>query len=146
MSIEKIVKECKEVLVIITGGEPCMHKNLELLVYTLQADGHYVAIETNGTLPTPCNANWVTASPKPGANYLIHPECKYNELKFVVTEELNFTEDVAPLLEKGVPVWLQPNGYDLQDSAREAYRYVMSMNKYGNLKLGIQMHKIYDFR
>lgn len=146
MHIEEIVKECKDVLVIITGGEPCIHEALELLAYTLQVDGHCVAIETNGTLSVPQNLNWVTVAPKPGNDYKIHPECRYNELKFVVTDELDFDKHVVPYLEKLVPVWLQPNGYDMQRSAKRAYDFVTGNKRYNTVKLGVQMHKIYDFR
>ena len=149
MSPEEIITESKLLEnVVITGGEPCINTGLPYLVNTLKNAGHYVCIETNGTLPTPDGIDWVVASPKPHPhmNYVVDPQCKFNELKFVVSDELNFHEHVIPFLENTcAPVWLQPNGEDMQASARRAYELVMDYNN-PQLKLGIQMHKIFDFK
>lgn len=51
--------------VCLTGGEPTLQKDLDILVHELRWRGMSVAIETNGTGPIPALCNWVTLSPKP---------------------------------------------------------------------------------
>lgn len=67
MTAEQVVNRVKAwkdcAFVVLTGGEPTLQVD-EQLVSMLQKEGFYVAIETNGTRPVPCNINWVTLSPK----------------------------------------------------------------------------------
>ena len=57
--------------VVITGGEPALH-NLIPLIDALHADGRYIQVETNGTLPLPSSIDWVTCSPKDTQVKLTH--------------------------------------------------------------------------
>jgi len=51
--------------VVLTGGEPMIQlADNPSLVMELKAAGYYIAIETNGTIPVACPANWLTISPK----------------------------------------------------------------------------------
>ena len=50
-------------LVVLTGGEPSLYAN-DNLVNSLHAAGKYVAVETNGTHVLPKAADWITLSPK----------------------------------------------------------------------------------
>ena len=146
----EIIEACTKDNVIITGGEPCLNPQLPKLVQCLKKAGHYVCIETNGTLPTPEGADWVTCSPKPAMpgdiDYYIHPKCNFNELKYVVTEDFDLSRIVVPMLERtDVPVWLQPNGYDLLKMASKIHDFVVAINN-PQVKLGVQLHKIYQFQ
>ena len=140
MNISDIVKRCTQNAVVITGGEPCIH-DLYPLIRALHDVEIYVCIETNGTLPIPTTADWITCSPKPPF-YQIHQDCPYDELKYVVDE--NFTTDVIPLRTGASRlIWLQPEGYHMQESAKRAYDMVMKSTE---LRLGIQMHKLLEFK
>lgn len=143
LSVEEIVARCAQNLVIITGGEPCIH-DLAELTGALQEACKFVCIETNGTRPTPQDVDWVTCSPKPPI-YVIHPECKFNELKYVVDEQ--FALDCIPdSLKEGdelLSIWLQPQGYDMEKSAKKAFDLVMSNNY---LRMGIQLHKVLNVK
>ena len=69
MSDEDIVREVIKYpvrVVILTGGEPGLWID-ERLVDALHQEGKYVCIETNGTCLLPENIDWVTCSPKEGA-------------------------------------------------------------------------------
>jgi 7-carboxy-7-deazaguanine synthase len=135
--------------VVITGGEPCIQGSvLNVLVNELRMANKFVCLETNGTLPTPININQCTVSPKPSSGYLIHKKCRVDELKFVVSGEDFWRKPVLALAKKypGVPVWLQPNGFDLEESAKLAYDFVKEHPEYPNLRLGVQLHKIFDFQ
>lgn len=67
--------------VILTGGEPALQLDAELLE-RFQMAGWSVAIETNGTLELPPGIDWVTVSPKtPDADV---KQRTANEVKCVV--------------------------------------------------------------
>lgn len=88
MTEVEIIKEVKRFPtkhIVITGGEPSLQLT-ESLVASLQQNGMFVAIETNGTHPIPHRINWITLSPKDvfDANKpIILKKC--DELKIVFT-------------------------------------------------------------
>lgn len=49
--------------VVCTGGEPTLQLDAPL-IDALHAVGFEIAIETNGTLPTPAGVDWICVSPK----------------------------------------------------------------------------------
>lgn len=114
LTLEVLAGSCQENLVVITGGEPCIHPLLEDLAVAIKAirgKETLVCIETNGAQATPPGIDWVVCSPKYPNDFKIHPECKWDELKYVVDE--NFSVDCVPeeVLDGRIPagsVWLQP--------------------------------------
>ena len=65
--------------VVCTGGEPLLQLDQDL-VDALHRRGFKIAIETNGTLDTPQDIDWVCVSPKAGAELRLNFG---NELKLV---------------------------------------------------------------
>lgn len=130
-------------LIVITGGEPCMQKDLiEVIQAIKEARGGMVAIETNGTFSTPPNADWITCSPKPEAGYTIHDNCRANEFKYVVTEDFDpavIPEDIKYRYMHNV--WLQPDGFNLQTMWLKAYKLAMADHR---LRVGVQLHKLME--
>jgi len=129
--------------IVFTGGEPAL-QNLGPLIDKLREANYGIAIETNGTLPirSRFRVDWVSCSPKPGNRYEIHDEVQPDELKYVVDQF--FTVDVIATRYLGIiPIWLQPQGYDMQKSAQRAYEIVM---RTPGTQLGIQMHKIFELK
>jgi len=59
--IKHSANKCR--FVVFTGGEPFLQLD-EDLVKSLQNDGFFVAVETNGTVSPRCVPNWITLSPK----------------------------------------------------------------------------------
>lgn len=57
------IKEYPAHLVVITGGEPSLQID-DNLIARLHDTGHMVAVETNGTRPLPHTVDWITLSPK----------------------------------------------------------------------------------
>ncbi|MBU0553946.1 7-carboxy-7-deazaguanine synthase [Myxococcota bacterium] len=53
-----------EPFVVFTGGEPTLQLDAPLLS-AVKARGFYIAVETNGTRPTPQGVDWICVSPKP---------------------------------------------------------------------------------
>lgn len=50
--------------IIITGGEPTIQPNLEVLLDHLKAEAYFLAIETNGLKPVPVQFDYIATSPK----------------------------------------------------------------------------------
>ena len=68
MTIPEIVAEMRSLSaecrwVILTGGEPALQVDLEL-IGILHAEGYSLAIETNGSIELPPGIDWITVSPK----------------------------------------------------------------------------------
>ncbi len=59
--VRRIGGDCR--WVILTGGEPMLHVDQDLVDY-LHDCGYRVAIETNGSKPVPDGVDWVSVSPK----------------------------------------------------------------------------------
>lgn len=144
MTIGEIVSKCDCDTVILTGGEPCLNK-LDDLIDALHEAGKFVAIETNGTQPTPLNADWVTCSPKPQSDYLIHGDCHFNELKYVVDNNFDLACVPPEKLKTCGEVWLQPCdfGDDKEASQKSVERCLNLVMGNKCLRMGIQMHKIF---
>ena len=143
MSIKEILLQVKSDFVVITGGEPCLY-DLDPLIQELHSKQKYVCLETNGTLPTPREIDWVTCSPKPGVHWEIHEDCRYDELKYVVDEVFSVEAvHTSAWQRKDVEIWLQPEGYNLKQSAKKAFALVM---EYPRLRMGIQLHKILEVK
>lgn len=114
--------------VLITGGEPLLHRELPLLVELLVREGFSVQIETNGTLWNPDLARFegvhLTCSPKGVVDYRVHPEIlrRASELKFVVDSALSaevlLRREFLNLLREGKVV-LQPES-NREDMFRKA--------------------------
>lgn len=132
-------------LVVITGGEPCIQKDIQEVVDQLIVAGFTVSMETNGTQETPAGINWVTASPKPDANYNISPACRPNELKYVITEDF----DDRLIISEGIrsayagKIWLQPDGYNMQAMWKKCYDIAMADPR---LRVGVQLHKLMEVK
>lgn len=73
-------------MIVLTGGEPSLFVDDELLCALKAAVGLPVAIETNGTRPIAADIDWVTLSPKIGLEGGDHEPCvltRCDELKVV---------------------------------------------------------------
>lgn len=131
--------------VVITGGEPTIHKELVELVSALHEQGCYVMIETNGTNNVPWNVDWITCSPKPPL-YTIHPQLHPDELKYVVTDDFNdrvaIPEEVRRIYE-GV-IWLQPDGTNAQTMEHAWSKCYQLVQEDDRLRVGVQLHKLME--
>lgn len=147
MSIEDIENRVKyESFVVITGGEPTIHKHhdLAMLVESLHEMGCTVAVETNGTNEVPGNFDWITCSPKPPL-YKIHPSLKADELKFVVTEDFKWCA-ITPEMRQCYAnrIWLQPDGTSEQTMKASWKECLHLVESDPRLRIGVQLHKIMD--
>ena len=127
--------------VVITGGEPTIH-NLTGLIAVLNANGHKVMLETNGTnaLPEHWKFHWVVCSPKPP---LFQVNCACDELKYVVDD--SFKEGIIPTLHSQY-ITLQPESCK-PESLKRCIEYVMkSAGSRKPYRLGLHLHKYIDVK
>ncbi|MBS3900457.1 MAG: 7-carboxy-7-deazaguanine synthase QueE [Dethiobacter sp.] len=137
----EIANRCQRQIVILTGGEPLL-QDISPLVSLLHDRGQQVHLETNGTLPLPdgINIDWVTVSPKFLSGYILKPQ-KVDEVKLVMDNHLH-EQLIADLLMSYSLVYLQPESMKPQ-SINRCLEYI---DKYPELKLSLQIHKILNIR
>ena len=142
MKLTDLVKDIPCKRVVLTGGEPTL-QSLAPLISELKHKGHEVAIETNGTraIPADWKLDWVTVSPKPDSGYEV--KCRADELKYVVDDNLSLEYIAWNRVTEG-RIFLQIEG-GKESSAKKAMKWILE-NPEKNLRLGIQLHKIMDFR
>lgn len=132
-------------MVVFTGGEPTLQALVPVFDAIQQTKpGHVMAIETNGTyntdnLRTMYPSLWVTCSPKPETNW--ECLCTPNEIKYVIDDAITAENIKTP--ENRCPVWLQPQGYDMQASWAKCFKLAMDNPTW---RVGVQLHKIMEVR
>lgn len=135
--------------VCVTGGEPLL-QDLGSLVKKLKSENFKIQVETNGTIYQPLPVDWYTLSPKP-AEYFFNPEYKKRakEIKLIVTKDLDF-ERIQRLRTEfpvGTPIILQPQS-NRKWSMKAALKFLRQALRAGlvNVKVSVQLHKIYGLR
>lgn len=120
-------------LVVLTGGEPLLQVD-EPLIRAFHDWNMEVALETNGTLPAPAGIDWITVSPKAGAEWRLRWG---SEMKLVFPQE-----GLDPRSYEGGSFrffFLQPrDGPDLKENIRRAVRYCLEHPRW---RLSLQLHK-----
>jgi 7-carboxy-7-deazaguanine synthase len=121
-------------LVVCTGGEPLLQLD-EPVVDALHARGFEVAIETNGTRPSPAGVDWICVSPKRGADVVLRAG---NELKLVYPQQ-----GVDPVAFEHLSFdhfFLQPmDGPEREANTQRAMAYCLSHPQW---RLSLQIHKM----
>ena len=125
-------------LVVCTGGEPLLQLDAPL-VDALHAEGFEVAVETNGTRPPPAGVDWITVSPKAGAELAI---AAGDELKLVFPQA-----GAEPARFEALPFRffvLQPmDGPERDRNTAAAAAYCLAHPLW---RLGLQAHKLVGLR
>jgi len=148
MTHTELIKELKSKMVVISGGEPFIHKDLpELCEDLLNADKD-VSIETSGcywkNIP---NDVFVTLSPKEHLNpkfpVLDMLWQRANELKIVIskTEDFNFYKEKSKQF-SGYK-YLQPEYDDFKNSIQMTLKLLQKNDEF---KLSLQTHKILNIQ
>jgi 7-carboxy-7-deazaguanine synthase len=121
-------------LCVLTGGEPTLQADPSLCA-ALRGQGFEVAIETNGTRPVPPGVDWITVSPKAGAEVV--QRCG-DELKMVYPQAGLHPESFASMDFR--LRYIQPkDGPDREDNVKLATRFCLDHLWW---RLSLQVHKI----
>ena len=142
-SIEELVSELKSPLVVITGGEPFIHKELGDLCSAILKTGRMVSIETSGSFIQDIpDEVWVTLSPKDNVSPKFQSKIEMweraNELKIIVclgNEYQYYEEKIKDF--KGLK-YFQPEFED-KNSIPLARDLIL---EHKDFKLSLQTHKI----
>jgi 7-carboxy-7-deazaguanine synthase len=130
---------------VITGGEP-LQQDLGELVSLFRGKKYFAAVETNGLHFQDLPFDWWTVSPKDVASYRVHPQlwARVDEIKLLVTAALTLDVLTAIRQKTSAPITLQPE-YGQARKFRRAYDFFRSSQRLGiaNIRLGVQLHKIY---
>lgn len=140
----ELLQELKSPRVVISGGEPFIHKQLPHLVQALLDTGRQVNIETSGAvwqeLP---ESTWITLSPKQhiNPNYPVQEPFweRANEIKFVIStgQELDFYKNYL-LPGNDRLIFLQPE-WNVRDRAIPIILELLQQNP--SYRLSLQTHK-----
>ena len=140
--IEKIkslwVTRDDNIAVVLTGGEPLLQVNDEL-VAALKQEQIYIAVETNGTLDAPDHIDWICMSPKANTEIKLK---KGHEIKVIFPQESLDPEKF--LLFDFSDFYLQPmDSNKYQENLNATITYCQKNPKW---KLSLQTHKILGIR
>lgn len=145
-SIESLLSELKSLTVVISGGEPFIHKQLPELVTALLNDGRNVHVETSGAFWQEIdNRAWITLSPKQHLNPKSCVDKRFwsraNEVKIVIADgtEVEFYERLILNLQ----IYLQPE-WATQD--RTIPLVFEILKSHPTCRLSLQTHKILNVR
>jgi 7-carboxy-7-deazaguanine synthase len=128
----------KRRFVVLTGGEPMLQVD-GLLIDEFHRRGFEVAVETNGTLPTPRTIDWICVSPKGRTRLAVR--CG-NELKLVYPQEGVDPEHFEDLSFEHF--FLQPMDSPGRDeNTRRAVEFCLQNPKW---RLSLQTHKVLGMR
>lgn len=120
--------------VVCTGGEPLLQLD-EPLIDAFHAEDFEIAVETNGTRPSPVGIDWVCVSPKAGSDLILKHG---DELKLVYPQE-----GASPHLYEHFSFthfYLQPmDGILRQRNTELATRYCLEHPQW---RLSLQTHKL----
>jgi len=143
-SIAQLLAQLQSPRVVITGGEPFIHRDLPELVEALLAADKQVSIETSGACWQDVSPQaWITLSPKEHVNpkYPVQELfwTRANEIKLVIStgEEVEFYHKHLAGNVK-IPVFLQPE-WNSKDSALPIILELLKQNP--SYRLSLQTHK-----
>lgn len=147
--IDEYGKRYPESQVVITGGEP-LEQDLIDVVKDLKSKDYFISIETNGVNFQDLEIDWWTISPKDVNDYYINENLfnRISEIKLIVNKNLNI--DIIKKIRKissNFPIFLQPDFYDKNKYKNTFFLFRRCQeNGIKNIRLGIQVHKIFNMK
>lgn len=128
----------KDILVVLTGGEPTLQADTKLIDLIHEAGFPVVAMESNGTHESPANLDWLTVSPK------TRPVVEHcNELKVLF-------DGKTPVRDYGVEAdyyYLQPEDTgNAEDNKAVTAKCVEYIKKHPKWRLSLQVHKLINIK
>ena len=143
--LEKAAEESHR-LIVITGGEPTMHKHTPLVIQMFKRAGYEIAMESNGHFQVPEGIDFLTVSPKKQGNeaYFVHPKTWpfVDEFKYVVDEGFYWStlERHNEEFKRGrkTLLSLSPEWGRFEQSAKEIIEYIKENPQW---KISLQTHK-----
>lgn len=147
-SVEDLLAETKSKFIVISGGEPFIHKQLPELCRYLIKNGKDVSIETSGSYWKDVPAEvFITLSPKEHLNpkYPVKDIFwdRANELKLVITKPDDFNYYEQKMKDFKGYKYLQPEYYEFKNSIQMTMNLLQANDEF---KLSLQTHKILNIQ
>ena len=143
-TFDELINELCSPRVVISGGEPFIHKQLPSLVNRIEATDRQVSIETSGCYWQNISPHtWVTLSPKqhisPKYPIVAPMWTRASEIKLVIEtgKELECYSKIL-LRHNKIPVFLQPEWYN---NTVTLPLVLELLQKYPHYRLSLQLHK-----
>lgn len=143
-TIPQLLAELRSPRVVISGGEPMIHRQLPLLIDAIEQSDRQVSIETSGSRwQSISDTTWVTLSPKEHINshFPVLPNLwtRANEIKLVIADgqELAFYHEALQTTHGSI--YLQPEWTDYQRTLPLTLRLLEQHPYY---RLSVQLHKL----
>lgn len=129
----------KNILAVITGGEPFMHDCTQL-TETLLQKGFRLNVETSGAYPISGNWHWICVSPKKFKAPLPEVLAVANELKVIVyhKSDLQWAELHASMVTPSCKLYLQPEWGKKDEMLPLIIEYIKAHPEW---ELSAQLHK-----
>jgi 7-carboxy-7-deazaguanine synthase len=141
-TVDALVAEAKKrpaEIVVITGGEPCMHE-LGPLTEKLREAGKKTNLETSGAYPLSGSWDWICVSPKKFKEALPEVLHQADELKVVIyhPSDLQWAESFVSSLKPTCKLFLQPEWEKRERVLPIILDYIKAHPKW---QLSLQIHK-----
>ncbi|MGF7232541.1 7-carboxy-7-deazaguanine synthase QueE [Arachidicoccus sp.] len=138
-ALEEVAGNTKNIIAVITGGEPLMY-NLDELTDVLHKAGFQTNIETSGAYALSGNIDWICLSPKKFKEPLPEVIAKANELKIIVYNKSDFdwAEKYAAQTSPGCKLYLQPEWSKEKQMLPLMIDYI---KQHPQWELSVQIHK-----
>lgn len=144
--VEQVARYPQAPLVVLTGGEPSLFIDDDLVAALKQGTGKRIAIETNGTHVLPAGIDWVTLSPKQGfeggdAHPVVLDRC--DELKVVyLGQDLSQYQGIAATHRYLQPCYVP----DERQCQRNMQACVEAVLAHPEWRLSLQVHRVLHIR
>lgn len=144
--VEQVARYPQAPLVVLTGGEPSLFIDDDLVAALKQGTGKRIAIETNGTHALPTGIDWVTLSPKQGfeggdAHPVVLDRC--DELKVVyLGQDLSQYQGIAATHRYLQPCYVP----DERQCQRNMQACVEAVLAHPEWRLSLQVHRVLHIR
>lgn len=126
-------------VVVVTGGEPCMHR-LDELTEALRSRGLRTHLETSGAHPLTGTWDWITLSPKKFKAARDEFYASADELKVIVynRHDLEWGEGHRSRLNESAQCYFQPEWDERDSSVPLILNYIRSNPQW---RISLQTHK-----
>lgn len=154
LTVRKIVEWCMTHdvrYVLLTGGEPLMHK-LAPLLKGLKKEGFEIHVETSGTIKPDLNdfywqmLNWVCVSPKKGFLDAYASLNIANEFKLLVDEHFNWDNVPDSIKRKTAKISFSPINDEHNINQENVQRCLELQRQHPSARVTMQMHKLWGVR
>lgn len=141
-ALTEVGGNAENIIAVITGGEPLMHK-LDELTHALHQKGFRTNIETSGAHPMSGNFDWICLSPKKFKEALPEVVGKAHELKIIIYNKSDFAwaEKYAAQVSKACKLYLQPEWSRAGEMIPLIVEYIKQNPRW---EISLQIHKYMD--